>query len=69
MCGRTGQEELLAGKNILYKKQMGTITEYDIYDVITLAEKKELDVPFPFAGRRIVKKNGIWQSGWWQESV
>lgn len=41
--GRTGQEELLAGKNILYKKQMGTITEYNIYDVITLAEKKELE--------------------------
>ena len=35
--------EVLAGKNILYKKQMGTITEYDIYDVITLAEKKELE--------------------------
>ncbi len=41
--GRTGNENLLAGKNVLCQRQMGTIAEYDIYDVITLAEKKELE--------------------------
>ena len=41
--GRTDMESSLADKNILHRKQMGTVMEYDIYDVITGEEQKQLE--------------------------
>ncbi|MCM1498038.1 MAG: ABC transporter ATP-binding protein [Clostridium sp.] len=40
--GRTDRENCLAGKQILYRKQMGTVTEYDIYDAISGEDQKQL---------------------------
>jgi ABC-2 type transport system ATP-binding protein len=41
--GRKGQEGELLGKKLLRQKQMGTVTEYDIYDDLTPQEKKALE--------------------------
>ena len=41
--GRTDQERYLEGKNVIYKKQMGAVTEYNIYDEMTLEEQRKLE--------------------------
>lgn len=41
--GRTDQADYLNGKNVVFQKQMGSITEYDIYDTFTAKERKELE--------------------------
>lgn len=41
--GRTDQAECLSGKHVISQKQMGTITEYSIYDTITAAERNILE--------------------------
>lgn len=41
--GRTDQADCFSGKNVLCKKEMGAMTEYEIYDVITIPERKELE--------------------------
>lgn len=41
--GRTDQSDCLNGKNVIFQKQMGSITEYDIYDTFTAKEQKELE--------------------------
>lgn len=41
--GRADMENCLEGKKILCKKQMETVTEYDIYDVISGEEQRQLE--------------------------
>ena len=40
--GRTEKVECFKGKNLLYQKNMGTISEFDFYDTFTEAEQREL---------------------------
>lgn len=40
--GRKEGESLLSGKNVICKKELGTITEYDVYDELTEEEQKKL---------------------------
>ncbi|MBR1866866.1 MAG: ABC transporter ATP-binding protein [Lachnospiraceae bacterium] len=41
--GRTDKADCLKNKHVLCKKEMGALTEYDIYDPITRQEYKELE--------------------------
>lgn len=40
--GRKEGDSLLSDKNVICKKELGTITEYDIYDKLTEEEQKKL---------------------------
>lgn len=40
--GRTDKESLLNEKNVIAKKEMGVVAEYDIYDELTVEEQKKL---------------------------
>lgn len=41
--GRTEKADCLKNKHVLHKKEMGSLTEYDIYDQITRQECNELE--------------------------
>lgn len=41
--GRTDKAGCLKGKHVLHKKEMGALTEYDLYDPVTRQEYKELE--------------------------
>lgn len=48
--GRTDKADCLKGKNVVFQKQMGTVTEYDIYDTFTIKERTELEeIGFTFS--------------------
>ena len=40
--GRTDKAEYFKEKNLLYQKNMGTISEFDFYDTFTEVEQREL---------------------------
>lgn len=42
VTGRTGEEGMLLGKNVLAKKEMGAMAEYYIYDTFTPKEREQL---------------------------
>lgn len=41
--GRTGKADCFHGKNVIYKKVIGSVTEYSIYDTFTTEERKQLE--------------------------
>lgn len=41
--GRADRAKCLATKNVLLKKEMGTIAEYALYDTLDITEKKQLE--------------------------